>query len=134
MLDEKEIVRSAFNSDEEAFKQCFEVLPEGAYEYYTEGMEWLNGTGEYGFRKGTEIMNNFFNGNIPNLTKKQRQIKELKKLKSSLSQIQPLSHQQIEQGYERTVKKQGFINIFLLTVILGIIIGAVATITLLLIK
>lgn len=39
MLDEKEIIRSAFDSDEEAFRQTFEVLPEGAYEYYTEGME-----------------------------------------------------------------------------------------------
>lgn len=72
MLDEKEIIRSSFNSDEEAFKQSFKVFPEGAYEYYTEGMEWLNGSGEYSFRKGTEIMNNFFNGNIPSLTKKQR--------------------------------------------------------------
>ena len=134
ILDEKEIVRSAFNSDEEAFRQCFEVLPEGAYEYYTEGMEWLNGTGEYDFRKGLEIMNNFFNGNIPSLTQKQRQIKELKSLKSSLSQLQPLSQkQQLEQGYARTLKKQGFIDMFLLTLILGTVIGIIATITLMLI-
>ena len=53
ILDEK-ILSSAFNSDEETFRQCFEVLPEGAYEYYTQGMEWLNGSGEYGFRKGTK--------------------------------------------------------------------------------
>jgi len=135
MLDEKEIIRSAFDSDEEAFRQTFEVLPEGAYEYYTEGMEWLNGTGEYGFRKGTEIMTNFFNGNIPSLTQKQRQIKELKTLKSSLSQLQPLSQeQQLEQGYARTLKKQGFVDMFLLTLILGIVIGTVATITIMILK
>ena len=135
ILDEKDIVKSAFNSDEETFKQCFEVLPEGAYEYYTEGMEWLNGSGEYGFRKGTEIMTNFFNGNIPSLTQKQRQIKELKSLKSSLSQLQPLSQeQQLEPGYVRILKKQGFIDMFLLTLILGIVIGTIATITLMVIK
>ena len=135
MLDEKEIIRSAFNSDEETFRQCFEVLPEGAYEYYTEGMEWLNGTGEYGYRKGTEIMNNFFSGNIPGLTQKQKQIKELKSLKHSLSKLQPLSQEQsLEQGYIKTFKKQGFINMFLLTLILGIVIGTVITITLILIK
>lgn len=135
ILDEKDIIKSAFNSDEETFRQCFEVLPEGAYEYYTEGMEWLNGSGEYGFRKGTEIMTNFFNGNIPSLTQKQRQIKELKSLKSSLSQLQPLSQeQQLEPGYVRILKKQGFIDMFLLTLILGIVIGTIATITLMVIK
>lgn len=136
ILDEKEIVRSAFNSDEETFRKCFEVLPGGAYEYYTKGMELLNASGEYSFKKGTEIMNNFFNGNIPSITQKQRQIKELKSLKSSLSQLQPLSQekQQLEQGYARTLKKQGLIDMFLLTLILGIVIGTVATITLMLIK
>ena len=80
-------------------------------------------------------MINFFNGNIPSLTEKQRQIKELKSLKSSLSQLQPLSQeQQLEQGYARTLKKQGFIDMFLLTLILGIVIGTVATITLMLIR
>ena len=97
-------------------------------------MEWLNGTGEYDFRKGSEIMNNFVNGNIPSLTQKQRQIKELKSLKSSLSQLQPLSQkQQLEQGYARTLKKQGLIDMFLLTLILGTVIGIIATITLMLI-
>lgn len=136
ILDEKEIVRSAFNSDEETFRKCFEVLPDGAYEYYTKGMELLNASGEYSFKKGTEIMNNFFNGNIPSINQKQRQIKELKSLKSSLSQLQPLSQekQQLEQGYARTLKKQGLIDMFLLTLILGIVIGTVATITLMLIK
>jgi len=135
MLDEKEIIRSAFNSDEEAFRQTFEVLPEGAYEYYTEGMEWLNGSGEYGFRKANEIMTNFYTGNIPSLSERQRKIKELKSLKSSLSQLQPLSQeQQLEQGYARTLKKQGFVNIFLLTLILGIVIGTIATITISLVK
>lgn len=43
MIGNKELIRSAFNSDEETFKQCFNVLPEGAYEYFTEGLEWLNG-------------------------------------------------------------------------------------------
>lgn len=135
MLDEKEIIRSAFNSDEETFRQCFDILPEGAYEYYTEGLEWLNGTGEYGFRRGTDIMNNFFNGNIPALTSNQRKIKELKTLKSSLSKLQPLSQEQeLEKGYARTLKKQGFVDLFLLTLILGIVIGTVATITISLIK
>lgn len=136
ILDEKEIVRSAFNSDEETFRKCFEVLPDGAYEYYTKGMELLNASGEYSFKKGTEIMNNFFNGNIPSITQTQRQIKELKSLKSSLSQLQPLSQekQQLEQGYARTLKKKGLIDMFLLTLILGIVIGTVATITLMLIK
>ena len=132
ILDEKAIVRSAFDSDEEAFRQSFEVLPEGAYEYFTEGMEWLNGAGEYGFRKGTEIMNNFFNGHIPNLTQKQREIKELKTLKNSLSQMKPLSQPQLEQG--GALKKQGFISMFLLTFALIIIIVAIAAITLILLK
>lgn len=135
ILDEKEIIKSAFNSNEETFRQCFEVLPEGAYEYYTQGMEWLNGSGKYDFRKGTEIMNNFFNGNIPSLSKKQRQIKELKSLKSSLSQLQHLSlEQQLEQGYTRTLKKRGFINMFLLILLLSIVIGIVSLITTMLIK
>lgn len=135
VLDEKEIVRSAFNSNEETFRQCFEVLPEGAYEYYTEGMEWLNGSGEYGFRKGTEIMNNFFNGNIPNLTQNQRKIKELKSLKSTLSQLQPMSQEQeLEKGYARTLKKQGFIDMFLLILLLISVIGFVSIITTMFIK
>lgn len=117
ILDEKEIVRSAFDSDEETFRQCFEALSEGAYEYYTQGMEWLNGSGEYGFRKGTEIMNNFFNGNIPSLTQKQRQIKELKSLKSSLSQLQSLEQlEQIEdlnKGFSR-IKTKGAIDVLVL--------------------
>ncbi len=45
MIGAKELIRSVFNSDEETFEQCFDVLPEGAYEYFTEGMEWLNGAG-----------------------------------------------------------------------------------------
>lgn len=126
VLDEKDIVRSAFNSDEETFRQCFEVLPEGAYEYYTEGMEWLNGTGEYGFRKGTEIMTNFFNGNIPSLTQKQRQIKELKSLKSSLSQLQSLEQlEQVEdlnKGFSR-IKTKGAIDALVLSMIVGVILG-----------
>ena len=139
MLGNKELIRSAFNSDEEAFRQCFEVLPEGAYEYYTMGMGWLNGTGEYSFRRGTEIMNNFFSGNIPSLTQKQNQIKELKSLKSSLSKLQPLSQEhQLEQGYAKTLKKHGFkhgfIDMFLLTLILGIVIGIVIAITLMVMK
>lgn len=124
ILNEKEIIRSAFNSDEETFKQCFEVLPEGAYEYYTDGMEWLNGTSEYGFRKGTEIMTNFFNGNIPKLSDNQKKIKEFQPLKSSLKSIEPLSQtNQLNNGYSRVLKKRGYINLFLLTLIVGIIIG-----------
>lgn len=102
VLDEKEIVRCAFNSDEGNFKKCFDVLPEGAYEYYTQGMEWLNGSGEYGFRKGTEIMNNFFNGNIPSLTQKQRQIKELKTLKSSLTELKNLPEEEPIEPFSRS--------------------------------
>ena len=128
ILDEKGIIQSAFNSDEKAFRQCFEVLPKGAYEYYTQGMEWLNDSGEYGFKKGTEIMNNFFNGNIPSLTKKQKQIKELKSLKNSLSQLQPL--EQLEpvgksnKVFSR-IKTKGAINVLALSMIVGIVCGII---------
>lgn len=126
MLDEKEIIRSAFNSDEESFRQTFEVLPEGAYEYYTEGMEWLNGSGEYGFKKANEIMTNFYNGNIPNLSERQRKIKELKSLKSSLSQLQPLESltqtQEIDKGFSR-IKTRGAIDVLVLSMIVGIVCG-----------
>lgn len=135
VLDEKAIVRSAFDSDEEAFRQCFGVLKEGAYEYYTEGMEWLNGSGEYGFRKGNEILNNFFNGNIPNLTQRQMQKKELRELKTTLSKLQPLQplspeQLKLDQGEQRTLKRHGFINIFMLILILIVVIGVVVTIIL----
>ncbi|MBE6153622.1 MAG: hypothetical protein E7166_05300 [Firmicutes bacterium] len=135
MLDEKEIIKSAFNSDEKEFKECFAVLPEGAYEYYTEGMEWLNGPGEYGFKRGTEIMNNFFNGNIPSLTQKQKQIKELKSLKRSLTSTPDLSKEpQLEQTHIKALKKQGFIDMLLLTLILIMVVATVATITLMFLK
>ncbi len=48
MLDSDKLIRSAFDSDEKAFKSCFSVLPKGAYEYFTEGMSWLNTPGNYG--------------------------------------------------------------------------------------
>ena len=63
MLGEKRLIHSAFNSDEEEFKDCFSDLPVGAYEYYTKGMECLN-LGGIVFNHGKEIMNNFFDGNI----------------------------------------------------------------------
>ena len=100
-LDEKRIIKSAFNSDEEEFKKAFEVLPKGAYEYYTEGMNWLITPSEYGFRKASEIMNNFYNDNIPSKSDKQQKIHELKSLKSSLIQLQQLSHEKKEEGTMR---------------------------------
>lgn len=126
ILNEKDIVRSAFNSDEETFRQCFEVLPEGAFEYYSEGMKWLNGTGEYSFRKGTEIMNNFFSGNIPSLTQKEKQRNELKLFKNSLSQLQPIEQfkqsEELDKEFSR-IKTKGAINILVLSIIVGVVCG-----------
>lgn len=120
LVDEKRIVGSAFNSDEEEFRHSFDMLPDGAYEYYTEGMEWLSYTGEYSFKRGTEIMNNFFSGNIPSLTERQLQIRKLKELKGSISKIQhPSQEQRLEQVHEKSLRRHGFIDMVLLTSILG---------------
>ncbi len=82
MTDIKQLIKSAFLSDETMFKKCFKLLPEGAFEYFKDGMSWLSGFGGYSFRKGTEIMQNFFDGNIPSLTKNQfvEDLKEIKKI------------------------------------------------------
>lgn len=135
IIDEKQIVKNAFYSNEESFKECFKFLPDGAYEYFTDGMEWLNGSGEYGFRKETEIMNNFFNGIIPKLNQRKNQIKELKSLKSSLSQLQHLSQvQQLKQEPTEFLRKHGFIDKLLLTLVLFVVTCIVVIVTLVLIK
>lgn len=134
MIGDKELIRSAFNSDEETFKQCFDVLPEGAYEYFTEGMEWLNGAGQIGFRRGSEIMNNFFSGNIPELSNKKKQIRELQSFKSELKKLQPLQQEQeLEKGFSR-IKSRGVIDVLVLSMIVGVVCGIGLVIGLYLIK
>ncbi len=63
ILNEKAMIKAAFNSDERAFKQCFSNMPDKAYEYYTEGMKCFNMGVRYNDR-GRFIMKNFFNGKI----------------------------------------------------------------------
>ncbi len=113
IVNEKELIRSAFYSDEKAFQACFQSLSPSAYEYFTEGMKWLNLRDEIGFKKGTEIMNNFFMGNIPSLTPSKR-----------FKEIEKASIQEDNQTLRR-----GFINMFLLALILIILIIVVIVIT-----
>lgn len=130
VIGDKELIKSAFNSDEETFRQCFDVLQEGAYEYFTEGMEWLNGSGQFGFRRGSEIMNNFFTGNIPTLSNRQKQIRELQSLKGQLKQFEPLSQEQeIEKGFSK-IKSKGVIDVLVLSMIVGIVCGIVIVLAL----
>lgn len=134
MIGDKELIRSALNSDEETFKQCFDVFSEGAYEYFTEGMEWLNGAGQIGFRRDSEIMNNFFSGNIPTLSNKQKQIRELQSFKSELQRLQPLQQgQELEKGFAR-IKRRGVIDVLVLSMIVGVVCGIGIVIGLYLIK
>ena len=86
LIDSKKMVLSAFYSDEEKFKECFSHLKEGAYEYFSEGMKWLKYGTTYGNQKGTEIMENFFNGNIT-IPSTQEQIKQLQEFKTTLSKF-----------------------------------------------
>lgn len=121
MIGEKDLIQSAFNSDEQQFRSCFEVLPEGAYEYFTDGMKWLSSGNQIGLKRGTEIMNNFFSGNIPSLTENQRKIKELQSLKSSLTKLQPLSQEQeLDKGFAR-IRTKGAIDVLVLSMIVGFV-------------
>lgn len=90
MLNEKKLIHSAFYSNETEFKECFKELPEGAYEYFTDGMKLLNYGSEIGYRRGNEIINNFFIGNIPDLSKKESRIKDVKSIKDI--PIEPLNN------------------------------------------
>lgn len=122
VIDEKHLISGAFYSDEEEFKKCFDTLPNGAYEYFSNGMQWLNHGGEYGYKEGTEIMNNFFNGNIPNLDEKQTNFIERKKTTPSFTPVTFEPYEQSKKkGFMKILRKQGFINLFLLTFILSII-------------
>jgi hypothetical protein len=117
LINDKELIKSAFNSDEKTFKQCFDVLPEGAYEYFTKGMDWLNSGGQIGFRRGSEIMNNFFSGNIPSLSDRQKKIKEFQSFKSELNKLQSLQEEQeVEKGFTK-IKSKGIIDALYLSVI-----------------
>lgn len=80
-------------------------------------------------------MNNFFNGIIPKLNQRKNQIKELKSLKSSLSQLQHLSQvQQLKQEPTEFLRKHGFIDKLLLTLVLFVVTCIVVIVTLVLIK
>jgi len=82
IIDMKLLVSSAFYSDNQKFRKLFENMGQGAYEYFTEGMKWLGYRSKYGYTRGMEIMNNFFNGNIPTV-KKKLEFKEVTSLKKA---------------------------------------------------
>lgn len=68
-------------------------------------------------------MNNFFSGNIPELSNKQKQIRELQSFKSELKKLQPLQQEQrLEKGFAR-IKNRGVIDVLVLSMIVGVICG-----------
>lgn len=65
IIGEENIITSAFYSNLEQFKRSIDDLKGGAYEYFTSGMRAFNWENESGFKRGNEIMENFYKGNIP---------------------------------------------------------------------
>lgn len=99
MLDKNKLIRSAFDSDEAAFKKCFDGLPKGAYEYFTEGMNWFNTPGTYGYRTGSRVMMNFFQGIIPENVAVQHEFKTLDK------KIKPINIEQVSFEHNGRYKR-----------------------------
>ena len=133
IIGQDNIIYSAFYSDENTFKSCFDIFNNDAYEYFAEGISWLNHGGETGFRRGNEILNNFFSGNIPVLSNNKREFQEientdLKSINTDFfnNQIEPekLSKNRIKKLI-KTLKKNGFVNsitLSLIVMIVGIVI------------
>lgn len=100
LLDKEKIIRSAFDSEEENFKKCFSALSNGAYEYFTEGMSWLNTPGTYSYHAGSRIMTNFFQGIIPVNVRTHGEFKNLD------NKIKPLNIKQVSFEHDNIYKRQ----------------------------
>ena len=109
------IISSAFQSDEKKFKSCFDIFDNDAYQYFTKGLTSFN-NGKYD--EGKNIMDNFFQNNIPSMTINQRKIQELRDLKSSIAELKyQKASKQLGNDYSKFLKRNGFVQVITLSLI-----------------
>ena len=119
IIGQDKLISSAFHSDEEKFKSCFEIFRNDGYQYFIQGLTSFN-NGRY--NDGKNIMDNFFQNNIPNVTINQREIQELRTLKSSIVELKYQKvPEQSNNNYNKCLKKNGFVQVITLSFIVAIV-------------